>query len=293
MARVVIVLALLAASASAQPRRVDVIGEACDASALADDVAKLDGEVLDASASASVRVELVAPFGARVSFVAGDGTIAGPRVIEAQSCDELVTSIALVIAMTPTAAPSPPPPRAPIRYDAALEVTRSVVVAAPAVVRWDAIVGGAGSVDAGGPEGRLAIGVCWRRGDRSLGAELRGDLPDDRTLAVGRIDVLRAELAVTPCLHRGELAACALAAAGVWRGAGIGLLTERAVLAPVATLGVRIAWERGITGWLALRAYLDADALVTTTRFDVDAMPVWTSPRVEAIAGLSLLARFL
>ena len=58
------------------------------------------------------------------------------------------------------------------------------------------------------------------------------------------------------------------------------------------TAGLRIAWERPVTGRIAIRAHLDAAALLTTTRFDIDDMPVWTSPRVEVLAGLALLAHF-
>src|SRR5580704_6391437 len=222
MVRVLIALAVTASIASAEPRRLDVVGTACDVTALADQVVTLGGERFDAGAPAIAFVEVVAPFGARVSFDDGDGRVVGPRVIAAQSCDELVASIALVIAMTP--ASSPPRTPAPI-LDHDLAITRSVEIAPPPPIeRWDAIVGGAGSLDTGGLGGRLAAGVRWRRGDRSLGAELRGDLPDDQTLAIGRIDVYRADLAITPCLHRGELAACGLATIGVWRGSGVGLV---------------------------------------------------------------------
>jgi hypothetical protein len=289
MVRVLIALVMMASIASAEPRRLDVVGTACDVTTLADQVVKLGGERFDAGARAIAFVELVAPFGARVSFDDGDGRVSGPRVIDAPSCEELVASIALVIAMTRATAPHGP---APIP-DHDLAITRSVEIGPPPPTEgWDAIVGGAGSVDTSRLGGRLALGARWRRGDRSLGAELRGDLPDDHTLAIGRVDVYRADLAIVPCLHRGELAACGLATIGIWRGSGVGLATERAVFAPVAALGLRVAWEPAITRRLTLRAHIDADALVTTTRFDVDAMPVWASPRVEATAGLSLLARF-
>ena len=278
-----LVLAVMATTAAADPRRLDVVGDACDTSSLADQVAS------DPDAIASVHVELVAPFAARISFDDGDGHVIGPRVIDAASCDELVASVALVIAMTPAHAK----PLAPIP-EPAPEITRTIVAPAPPRIgRWDALAGGAGSIDTGGLVERVALGARYRRGDRSIAAELRGDLPDEHALASGRVDVLRAELAIVPCLHRGAFAACGLAVAGLWRGSGIGLVTEQAAFAPELAVGARIAWETALTARLGLRAHLDADALVTTTRFDVDAMPVWTSPRVEATAGLSLIARFL
>jgi hypothetical protein len=104
---------------------------------------------------------------------------------------------------------------------------------------------------------------------------------------------MRAQIELAPCQHIGAFAACAVIAAGALRGSGIGLAQERAVLAPLAAIGGRLAWEQPLGHSFAALVQVDALVLATTTRFDVDAMTVWTSPRVEAIGGLSLLARFL
>lgn len=289
MIRVLLAIAVTAATASADPRRLEIAGDACDATTLAGQVVELGAEPFDASASASVRVEIEPPFIARVSFDDGAGHVIGPRVIDAADCTELVTSIALVIATTPAPAHVNSP--APTPRDDRLD--RSAALGPPRVERWDAIVGGAGNLDAAGVGGRLAIGARWRISALSIGAELRGALPEAHSLEIGRIDIYRGELAVVPCLHRGELAACGLALAGLYRGSGIGLRSERVAVAPLVALGLRAAWEHDVTARLAVRAYLEADALVTITRFDVGAMTVWTSPRIEASLGISLLVRFL
>jgi hypothetical protein len=294
--------------ANAEPRRLEITGGACHANALAGDILKLSGEQFVDAARASVHVELVAPSAARVSFDDGDGNVSGPREIAASECGELLASIALVIAMTPstpvaTAAPTPSaeptlPPTArsepqPHPTSDALEVGRAFVLTSPQATRWDVLVGGTSRFDTHGVDGVIAAGVRYRRGTRSVSGELQVDVPERDALATGRVDVLRAELAVAPCQHFGSFAACAVIAAGTLRGSGVGLADERAVLAPLVTVGARIAWERQLGRLFAVRATVDGDVLATTTRFDVDSMPVWTSQRVEASAGLSLLARFL
>jgi len=55
---------------------------------------------------------------------------------------------------------------------------------------------------------------------------------------------------------------------------------------------LRGAWQHELTRRLALRAHVGADVLATTTRFDVDHMTVWESPRAEASAGIAILAHF-
>jgi hypothetical protein len=287
-------------AASGDPRALVVTGDACDASSLAGDVAKLGGEPFVDGAHASVHVELVAPTAARVSFDDGVGNVSGPREIAATDCAQLLASIALVVAMMPgpdapaATPPQPPPPQPqPQPVNDAVEVTRAFEVVAPEPTRWDAVVDGATSVDTHGADAVIAAGVRYRRGSRSLTAELAAYTPVRDDLSVGRVDVLRAELELAPCQHLGALAACGVLAAGALRGSGIGLEQERAVVAPLVALGARLAWEQPLGRAWAVLAHVDGDVLVTTTRFDVDAMTVWTSPRVEVTGGLSLLARFL
>ena len=66
----------------------------------------------------------------------------------------------------------------------------------------------------------------------------------------------------------------------------------RSVYAPSVASGLRLTWERWYRR-VGARLQLDGRAFLTTTRFQVDYMPVWNSERFEASAGFSVLARFL
>jgi hypothetical protein len=307
--RRVVVSACIAMStargAFAEPRALIVTGDACDVSPLAGDVAKLGGETFVAGALANVRVVFASFASARVSFYNSDGSEEGTRRVTARNCADLLDSIALVIAMTPSLLDAPPSitvvnlPPVPTPSDPSppapspTAIGRAFDVAVPRARHWDAIVGVGTGVDTREISGVLSAGIRYRRDSLSLSGELQIDIPDRDALAVGRVDVVRAELAIAPCRHFGPLAACAVAAAGGLRGAGVGLEQERAALAPVATFGARLAWEHEIGRRLAVLAHLDADVLATTTKLDVGAMPVWTSPRAEAVAGFGLAAHFL
>jgi len=100
-------------------------------------------------------------------------------------------------------------------------------------------------------------------------------------------------MAVTlaPCVHAGELAACATATVGVIRGTSEHLADAHDATSPLVAGGARIAWEHGLVGAVALRLHADLDVRLTTTHFDVDRMPVWTSSRFEGLAGIGLIVR--
>ena len=74
------------------------------------------------------------------------------------------------------------------------------------------------------------------------------------------------------------------------RGSGTGLVDARAAFAPTAALGARVTWEHPFTRLLSLRLHVDAEAGVTTTRFDVGHMPVWASNRFEVWGGAGVIA---
>jgi len=109
---------------------------------------------------------------------------------------------------------------------------------------------------------------------------------------VGSIEVLRTELSISPCIHRGAFAVCGLASGGVIRGAANNLRDARTAYSPVLSAGARLVWEHAVSDRFALRLHVDAEGLLTTTRFDVDQMVVWTTPRFEAAAGVGVLAHF-
>lgn len=321
---VVALLVLVARTAVAGPARLEIVGNACDLHGLEAQIAQLAGEdPFEPRAPAVVRIATSTvghAISARVTLDDDSGHLLGTRTIAAASCRELVKSLAVVVAMAlpvverattvqpvapaprppPPAPPLPPPPsavsaRAP-RAPGAADATAALVASATPrrrAAELDVLVAGAAAAAGGASHGQLILGTRWRRGARSLTLELRTETPTQlRTTTMTGIDLLRAELAISPCLHVGQFAGCAVAAAGAFRGSGVRLTERRSATRPLLSAGLRLTWEHHVTGAVAVRLHAEADALLTTTRFDIDDMPVWTSSRYEALAGAGLLARF-
>jgi hypothetical protein len=249
----------------------------CDLSALRARVAMLAGrDPFDDGAREHVVVETTAT----------DATIAmsgNVRVVHAPSCAALVDSIALVIAM---ALPAEPPHVAQERDEDPAE-SPSV----PLPPERIAAIAGTAVTSAG--RAAFVVGARWRSGPRSLGLELRGDPPDRVAVSpIATIAIWSVAATISPCAHVGDLAACALASAGVVHGSSTGLVDPRSATSPRIDVGLRLAWERALSPAIAVRMFADASARLVRTHFDVDEMPVWTSSRFEGLAGLALLLRF-
>lgn len=295
MVRAVPLMLLVAGTASASPARLDVTGDGCDLTELEPQVrAIVGGEPFTADARASVRVgtsTTARGVSARAWFDSGDGERRGPRTVEAATCDELVESLAVIIAMALPAlmaTPSLPP----------------VVVAEPTALGLEAreeyvrtsktqlIVAAAGGVSAQGWKQQLILGARTKRDARSLAIEVRSDAPREVEITMAsRVDVWKSVVSVSPCLHAGAFGVCAIASAGVIRGSSTGLVDARTAFSPTAMVGGRLTWEHPFTRLLSLRLHVDAEAIVTTTRFEVGHMPVWVSNRFEVWGGAGVIAR--
>jgi hypothetical protein len=299
-------IALAATAAAAGPVQLETAGDACGLDGLDAQIERLAPP--DLASTAKVRVEVTRGTDGFVGETwFPDRAEIGRRTVNAATCDQLVDSIALVIAMAlpgataPIADPPPPvtpPPVAPPRARPRASHIETAVVAnaepaPPRDSRYDLYIAGGSSISASGLRTQLILGARTRRGASSLGVELRGDAPEDRVISpIASIQILRAELTATPCLHAGGFAGCAVASLGTFHGSGRRLYAARRAFAPLVSAGVRIGWEHELSDRLAARVYFDAQALVTTTKFDVDNMPVWESQRVEGSGGVSLLAHF-
>jgi hypothetical protein len=122
---------------------------------------------------------------------------------------------------------------------------------------------------------------------------MRADAPEDHALqGMASINVFRSQLSISPCLHIGSAAGCVVTSAGTIHGSAIGLTSARSAYTLLVAGGLRATWEHRLVGGVGLRLHLDADALLTTTQFDVDNMKVWVSPRFEGAAGIGVIARF-
>jgi hypothetical protein len=253
---------------------------------------------------------------ARIQFRDGADSTTGERVVASADCSELGDSIQVIVEMAlaserfenPTVPLNETPPASmtasiPAETSSAAIERSERMVETPdsaepgperSASRVAAIAGAGAAISERGIAQQLMLGVEWARSPNSLELGLLADGTDTINLPVmGRIDVSRVQLSLAPCRHAGRIAACAVGTIGLFDGAGRDLTRARHGYSLLAAAGFRIAWMQRVTGRLALRFHVEADALLTTTVFKVDDMPVWKSPRFEASTGISLLANFL
>jgi hypothetical protein len=155
------------------------------------------------------------------------------------------------------------------------------------------LLAGAGVTTTEETDEQLIVGIRWRRAAQSLTGELRANAPADRHVGMGQIHIWRSEVSLSPCLHVGGFGGCLVASLGTIRGSATGLTAGRSAFTPLVSGGLRVTWEHAVASRVVLRLHADLVAIATTTRFDVDHMPVWSSQPVEASAGIGFLMRFL
>jgi hypothetical protein len=274
--RCLLLLLLLTATATASPR-LELSGNSCDMSSM----------TIDAPTDALVHVEVITDgdqVAATITFDDGRN-----RDVHAASCAQLAESVALIIEM----ALSEPTRQvhAPASLADGLGVTASYAV--PTSGGFDVVAAAAGAWSSHGWQQQFSLGTRWKRDARSFGVELRVVAPDREPIgASAQIAVWTAAVSVSPCLHRGGLAGCVTATAGTVEGTGRGLAELDRAFTPLLEGGVRLTWEHALSGPYALRLQIDAEAALTTTRFDVDHMVVWTSDRVTIWGGAGVISHF-
>jgi hypothetical protein len=233
-----------------------------------------------------------------LTVIGGDGTIRSQRRIESRGidCGELQATLELVLELmlyAPEKATAPPtsvlaPPISATTADAvATEPTASLRLRHPAPqLRAGAFAGFGASPS---PNAGLTLGfdLLWKQA--SLGLEARLDLPSETSLPAGgasRISLLAASLA--PCVLWKPFAVCGLMQAGVQRAEGLGLSENNAADTPFAAAGGRLAAGMRLSRTVGIQLSADVLAPLTRTTVRVGAAPVWTTPPVSTLLGLSV-----
>jgi hypothetical protein len=153
------------------------------------------------------------------------------------------------------------------------------------------VIGTAGAAPGLSWGATVFAGVRW--GALSVAVEPRIDVPASTDVpAGGRISVLTASGAATPCVHAGGLAGCAVVAAGIVRGRGQDVLNARAASAPWLALGGRAAWELRLGASFVLRLHADVLAIPIQTVVRVGDEAVWRTPRASLALGVAAMRLF-
>jgi hypothetical protein len=232
----------------------------------------------------------------------------GTRELTSDDCEELVSSLAVTIAVgidplslaapapspaaastypAPRAEPSksedpfadaPPPPRAPAPPAVRLHVSAGPLVS----------VGASPVVNLG-----LAVGAAARWKTFSLGGEGRIDLPvTTRTVPGGEISASVLLGSAVPCFHFGVARACALVAAGVLRGSGESVTTPKQSTNFYSALGARAGIELPLGAHLAIGAHADLLATLTRITLRLDDRDAWKTPPASGAGGIDLAGTF-
>lgn len=142
--------------------------------------------------------------------------------------------------------------------------------------------------------GLLIFGGVGLRGS-SIDIEGRADLPASLERSSG-VSIASSLLvgSVVPCIHLGDVRACALATAGAMQAEARGAASpDRRTTTFFAALGARAAYELPLTRGFGLRARLDVAAPLTPTSFTIDGVTQWTTAPVMGAAGIDAVGEIL
>jgi hypothetical protein len=301
MRAALLALLVMGGIAVAQPVRLVVTSDSCEQLA-----GKLNsiGTFVD-DARASVRV-VESDHTATVTIDDGDGHIAGPRVIHADSCEELAGSVAVVISMSLPAIAALPEPQPLPKSDAMRVVIAAVKLKEPVPQAHDAEIAGGVEIERPGDVKysatasmgiasavgmNIAAGIRVRWDDSSIAAEIAVTPPQE--IVASHVSIERASIALAPCHHFGDVGACAVVRVGLDRGVGTGLMDARTAVVPLAELGPRLTWEHRLTDLFSVQLDAEVDLALTTTQFDIDHVAVWRTNRFAGLAGAGVVLRFL
>ncbi|HEX5061682.1 MAG TPA: hypothetical protein VFV99_20085 [Kofleriaceae bacterium] len=285
----------------------------CTREAVAGEVRALGGD-LD---GAGDRVQIVMHRDGRgaegsIVYTSAAGDVTAPRVVHATSCGELAKSLALIVVMSlradeqvdapaPVMAPAmiPPATTPPMTTTPTTTMTSNELVnhsttsdtRAHSSTRHVALFVGAASDTTAHPA--LELGSRWRHDRLSLGLELRIATPESIDVGDGgTVNVATAGLDAVPCFHAGYLGLCGLATAGMISAEGQALANAATARRAAFAIGGRIELDVPLLHRLSLRVHLDGLQALTSSRFLVDQMPVWTSEPRELWLGAGVLAKF-
>jgi hypothetical protein len=140
-------------------------------------------------------------------------------------------------------------------------------------------------------QGRLFVAVQYAMASFELGAE--ASLPSTTSQGDGsgfRHNLLLASMAA--CGHYRSVSACGLGKFGEIRVRGQGVDVSASPTGSVAQVGPRLASSLELGDRLLLLAHTEALVLLTSWTVDMDYRAVWTMPRISALVGIDLAARF-
>ncbi len=238
------------------------------------------------------------------------GAITGTRTLESKQldCKELSAAMSLAIALaldpiaattpkpsaapSPSPSPSPSPTPSPSPSPSPTPAPTPSPTPSPPPPPPSSLNASIGVLGAGGFAPRSNVGftagVAYRTRRWSLGAEARRDLPVTSEHATSSI----LAVSLLPCIVRGPLGLCGIAALGAIQASGSDVTTPRSDTGLWAAVGVRLALELPIYAPIALGIHADGMAPLVRTSLRLSGTDVWTTPTFAAAVGLKIILHF-
>jgi len=246
----------------------------------------------------------------RLEWRKAAGALEGERTFPSRTgdCAELVRAMGFALAvqfqLLATAAepagpavPPPTPPAAPVVIASPGPPPASAAPGAstssgPSLAAGAGASGGLGVSPEATVLGRVFGSATWSHAELELATEISVPSTTRRADGAGfSHQVFLASLAGCGVLSR--VGACVVGKIGELRVTGDGVDTPATASGLVLQTGLRLAVTQMLGQRLFLLAHVDTVASLTRGVVTLDAMPVWTTPRVAASFGLDLALRFL
>jgi hypothetical protein len=126
----------------------------------------------------------------------------------------------------------------------------------------------------------------------SLELALDAALPATQTAADGSVALDRFAGGAAACGHAGVVAACVTTVVGVLRARGTGVDVPLAPSGVFSQVGARLAATADFGGRFFAAARLDGLVMLSPFTVELRRIDVWTTPRVGALIGVDVGARF-
>jgi len=257
----------------------------------------------DADRRVSVQIaRKEAGFEGHIKWTDADGHLGGDRHLKSRSADcreigaSLAFSVAVQIQLLSTLAPPPEPPPPPPPPPAVPTVIAPPPPPPPPakVPTWSVGLGPALAIGVA-PEttGLARLFVSGRRDRFSLELAVDAALPATRHEVDGSgFSLDRFAAGTAGCAHFRMLAGCLTATGGLLRASGVGVNAPASPTGWFSQLGARVAATLDFGDRFFATARVDGLVMLSPWTVTLNDIAAWTTPRVGALIGLDLGARF-
>ena len=256
----------------------------------------------DADRRVSVQIaRKEAGFEGHIKWTDAEGHLGGDRHLKSRSADcreigaSLAFSVAVQIQLLSTLAPPPEPPPPPPPPAVPTVIAPPPPPPPPAKVpTWSVGLGPALAIGVA-PEttGLARLFVSGRRDRFSLELAVDAALPATRHEVDGSgFSLDRFAAGTAGCAHFRMLAGCLTATGGLLRASGVGVNAPASPTGWFSQLGARVAATLDFGDRFFATARVDGLVMLSPWTVTLNDIAAWTTPRVGALIGLDLGARF-